>query len=78
MFTHSPLGLLLLGHGVVLRLDLAELAEDFADDVLELLEAVGADARHVVHHDDRLDPVRLLRPLLQQIAQQLCRNMRCT
>lgn len=52
--------------------DFAKLGENLMDDVFEFFQSLRADLGDVIYHHHRVDTIRLLRLLLQDVIQELC------
>ena len=57
--------------GVMVIDDLAKLAKDLANNILQLGQPILLHLGHVVHNDDRINSICLTGLLLQQISDQL-------
>lgn len=52
--------------------DFAKLGEDLMDDIFEFFQSFRANLRDVIYHHHRVNAIRLLRLLPQDVIQELC------
>lgn len=65
---HSPFRLPILFR-IKIICDFPKLGKDLVDDIFELLKSVRSHLRDVVHYNHRIDSVRFLGPVFEDISQ---------
>lgn len=76
MKLHKRIELIPLGRPISLWVefccDFAKLGEDLMDDIFEFFQSLRANLRDVIYHHHRVNAIRLLRLLPQDVIQELC------
>lgn len=73
---HKRIELIPLGRTISLWVefccDFAKFGEDLMDDIFEFFQSLRANLRDVIYHHHRVNAIRLLRLLPQDVIQELC------